>query len=93
MRYCKSKCSKRQEVNSAPRFKSCLSHNTPLLISCHISPRELTASDVGLSKGLFEVKVKHELRSCNREHRRCNQQAGARITPQLFSAVGKSNLA
>lgn len=65
MRYCKSKCAEKQEVNSALLYESCLSDNTLLLVSLRVSLREVCAIDVWLSKGLSEVKVKHELTSCN----------------------------
>lgn len=40
MRYSKSKCAEKQEVNSALFYESCLGDNTSLLISHHISLRE-----------------------------------------------------
>lgn len=66
MKYCKSKCAEKQEVNSALLYDTCLSDNTLLLISRRISlPREVSAIDVWRSKRLSKVKVKHELQNCN----------------------------
>lgn len=75
MRYCKSKCAEKQEVNSALRYESCLSDNTPLLLSQSVfSHREVCALDVWLSKGLSEVKVKRELRNCNAKSKKCKRK-------------------
>lgn len=87
MKYCKSKCAEKQEVNSALLYESCFRQYIASYFSPQFSQREVSAIDVWLSKGLSQVKVKHELRSCNPEGVKAEENVSEQQSQKNYSSL------